>query len=206
VGNQIQIKNIFPTPIGIIKVPPYFSNIIPILEKFEHNDSEEQRSLIGTRSTNSYVLNDINLKPFKKFILQQSLDYGKHINVSCSKYKITQSWITYKSPNESHAPHTHPNSIISGIFYWGKTDENTPPITFHKPIVTNTWEIQPSFLNMVSFYELNVIPGNIILFPSFLPHSVRPNNTSLIRKSLSFNIVPKKGFGDEEYSTELKFN
>ena len=45
----------------------------------------------------------------------------------------------------------------------------------------------------------------LLLFPSYLPHSVPTNTTNYIRKSLSFNIVPKKGLGVEKHLTEFLF-
>ena len=48
-------------------------------------------------------------------------------------------------------------------------------------------------------------PGTLVLFPSWLPHSVPINNTSQVRKSLSFNCVPLNNLGNEEDLTELKF-
>ena len=52
---------------------------------------------------------------------------------------------------------------------------------------------------------LNVEPGMLLLFPSYLPHSVPTNTTNYIRKSLSFNVVPKKGLGVEKHLTEFLF-
>ena len=47
-------------------------------------------------------------------------------------------------------------------------------------------------------------PGSLVLFPSFLPHSVSLNESSKVRKSLAFNSVTSYGIGSEAELTELK--
>ena len=48
-------------------------------------------------------------------------------------------------------------------------------------------------------------PGLLVLFPSYLHHSVPLNKTEHPRHSLAFNVVPTIGFGEEMNLTELKF-
>jgi hypothetical protein len=48
-------------------------------------------------------------------------------------------------------------------------------------------------------------PGLLLLFPSYLPHSVPLNETNYTRCSLAFNVVPTIGFGSEDNLTELLF-
>ena len=55
------------------------------------------------------------------------------------------------------------------------------------------------------YFAIDFEPGLLILFPSYLHHSVPVNNTSKTRCSLAFNIVPSKSLGDESSLTELKF-
>ena len=45
----------------------------------------------------------------------------------------------------------------------------------------------------------------LIIFPSYQLHAVEMNKSNQIRKSLSFNIIPKNGFGSEDKLNELKF-
>jgi K+-transporting ATPase A subunit len=55
------------------------------------------------------------------------------------------------------------------------------------------------------YFSINATPGLLLLFPSYLQHSVPLNKSNLIRCSLAFNSVPVVGFGEEESLTELKF-
>ena len=49
-------------------------------------------------------------------------------------------------------------------------------------------------------------PGLLLIFPSYLMHSVPMNNTKYVRKSVSMNILPKGKIGDVDSLTELIFD
>jgi len=55
------------------------------------------------------------------------------------------------------------------------------------------------------YFDINFTPGLLLLFPSYLHHSVPLNKTNSTRCSLAFNVVPEVGFGEENLLTELKF-
>jgi uncharacterized protein (TIGR02466 family) len=109
--------------------------------------------------------------------------------------------------------HTHPNSLISGVLYFGESEEKTPAIKFHNPIFgTNVSYISPKKIKdkrdkkyAMEFLSIDFEAGLLILFPSYLHHSVPLNKTDKTRCSLAFNVVPTIGFGDENNLTELKF-
>ena len=54
-------------------------------------------------------------------------------------------------------------------------------------------------------FSIEFTPGLLLLFPSYLHHSVPLNKTDKTRCSLAFNIVPTIGLGEETSLTELKF-
>ena len=128
-------------------------------------------------------------------------------------YKISQSWISHKEPGQHHTMHTHPNSLISGVFYYGPVEEYTPAIKFHKitgaigqsTIMPRVKADKRSSKFAWMEFSVNFEPGLLVLFPSWLHHSVPQNITDSVRRSLAFNVVPTIGFGEEESLTELLF-
>ncbi len=129
---------------------------------------------------------------------------------------MSQSWITIKPHDTEHKSHVHPNSIISGVLYYGKHNENTPGIKFFNS--HNIWDfkknrslrIKPKFDNELNSYTMDSIefkfkPNTLILFPSWLEHGVSYNNTNKNRKSIAFNVLPKT-LGYYKDLTELKLN
>jgi uncharacterized protein (TIGR02466 family) len=107
--------------------------------------------------------------------------------------------------------HGHPNSLISGVFYFGEITDETSSIRFHNNTIgVNTSTIRPSMKKGIrkythEYFSVNATPGLLLLFPSYLQHSVPLNKSQLTRCSLAFNSVPVGGFGHETELTELKF-
>ena len=212
--NNFKVLDLFPTPLVVINLPQSFSTLTSFFNNQEIT-SPPFESPFGGISKNSYILDEVECLGLKNFILNKVLLFGNNIlSYDYSSYKITQSWITIKYPNQSHHIHSHSNSIISGVLYYGNFLSDTPPILFHKHsnsfYNTNIIENAPPQGNLNLYSSPSFIiypkPGNLILFPSWLPHSVPENKTNIPRTSLSFNILPKRGLGAEKSLNELKFN
>lgn len=219
--NRLQIEEIFPTPIVIEQLPKKFSSLTPYFnsqELISNNNSERE---FGRFSKNTYIFNEPECLELSKYILNRAYLYGYHclgMASESSKYQFTQSWVSVKYPNEKHEYHVHSNSIISGVIFLQGT-KNTPNLQF----INQPDNIRKSSINFKerdaddmmennSGYQchhhnlgksINFIPGLMVLFPSYLLHTVPVNKTSLPRKSLSFNIVTNP-IGDTNSLNELK--
>tara|TARA_B110000503_G_scaffold21646_1_gene32951 strand:- start:7137 stop:7781 length:645 start_codon:yes stop_codon:yes gene_type:complete len=212
--NKYEIRSIFPTPLYITLIPQSLSSILSYFDSQKPAFQHDQVKLnYGTRSANSYILNDPPCLELSNYILSNVLNYGsKYLSYAYTQYKLTQSWVSQKHPGESHIVHTHANSLISGVLYYGDMDSNTPHINFHNPNTKKFLKMRPKInhegYNLYTTPQMPLIPtpGMLILFPSTLPHSVPENITNKVRKSLAFNVVPLEGFGAEEELTELKIN
>ena len=113
---------------------------------------------------------------------------------------ITTSWLNLTEPGMSHHRHHHPNSIISGVFYFNCIPNDT--ITIHKPFSTviNSINIDPEgnseSLFLGESLNISLITGDLILFPSDLEHQVAENKTKFNRISLAFNTFIKGTLSD----------
>ena len=209
---KFEIIPIFPTPLWSEIIPSTYSNIVNLLYS-EHVGISNIN--YGSRSKNSYVLNNPKYQNFSNYILNSIKKYGKEIlGYDYNSYKFSQSWVSVKHPKESHITHIHPNSVISGVFYFGEHNDSTPGITFYKNLPdnhSNQHTIKLKHVQSPSRYSYNTFtvkptPGTLLLFPSYLPHSVQENVSNSDRYSLAFNSLPTEGFGSEIDLTELKFN
>jgi uncharacterized protein (TIGR02466 family) len=194
-------------------IPVHLSSVIPFLDSQDMNTKTDETNY-GRRSRDSYVLNKHECKGLHNFILECVQDYaGSTLLYDYERYKFTQSWISQKEPGQHHMMHTHPNSLISGVFYYGPSEEFTPAIKFHKAIGGfNQGSIMPrtkadkrSSKFAWTDFSVNFEAGLLVLFPSWLHHSVPQNITDSVRCSLAFNVVPAVGLGEEENLTELLF-
>jgi uncharacterized protein (TIGR02466 family) len=128
------------------------------------------------------------LYPFVDDAIQAAI---KALGVDGSGYEITGCWANINPPGSAHRPHSHPNNIVSGVYYVqtiGAEDE----IVFHDPR-PQAHVIQPVTARAVAETQSSIgveaKPGRMLLFPSWLRHSVRPNRSGAERISLSFNAM-----------------
>ena len=106
-------------------------------------------------------------------------------------------WANINPTGGSNAPHIHPNSLFSGVYYV-KAPQNSGGLVCNdpRPGVQLSMPIRkkdkpPKHL----WKEIHLEPkeGRIIIFPFYLWHSVEPNQSNDIRISVSFNFI-QNGF------------
>ena len=209
---------LFSTPLTKITLPPHLSVACNFLDNVEMEHEKESRNEYGVHSKNTYILDEPECVDLKKYILNHVTDFAN--NILCYDYKeyvFSQTWVSWKEPGQYHTAHTHPNSVISAVFFYGYAEENTPAITFHKQgggLSTQSMMLKKKQGNKqkpdnpFSWERFTVPfePGLILIFPSYFMHSVPTNNTKSTRKSVSMNIVPKGGIGDPHSLTELRYD
>tara|TARA_Y100000114_G_C11760284_1_gene329160 strand:- start:125 stop:772 length:648 start_codon:yes stop_codon:yes gene_type:complete len=208
-----QLLTLFPTPIITVEIPKELSVACNYLDSIPQKDNGSSATY-GTYSENTYVMNAPECKELGDFILKCVGDYGRNIlGYDYDEYAFSQTWVSWKQPGQMHHNHTHPNSLISAVFFYGEREENTPAITFTKQFaVANCSYIQPLMVKdrkdiptAWSSFSINYNPGLLIIFPSYLSHEVPINETKITRKSVSMNILPKGQIGDKNSLTQLIF-
>jgi uncharacterized protein (TIGR02466 family) len=156
-------------------------------------------------SLNFYILKD-NFPELRKEIQSQLDYYLKNIidPVNDVNLYITQSWLNYTEQGQFHHEHAHPNSIVSGVFYFNAVKEHDK-IWFYKNQFRDI-KILPNWnhYNAESWW-FEVETGMLLLFPSYLRHKVPVTTGDHTRISLSFNTFATGMLGQEEelYSLHL---
>ena len=97
---------------------------------------------------------------------------------------LTTSWLNLTKPGMSHHHHTHPNSLVSGVFYF----ECIPNDSL---VCSSKESSMPIIFNPKNLFEdtigIPVVSKDLIIFPSNLRHEVYENKSDQNRISLSFN-------------------
>ena len=215
-NDTFEIASLFPTPLLKIDIPPELSTACNVFDNTELWHDKDSRMEYGLHSKNTYIMDEPECVDLKKFILDLVKDFAQNtLMYDYDEWTFSQTWVTWKEPGQQHVPHTHPNSVISGVFFYGYGEEGTPAIQFHKhESQGNTQSIMiRDKLDKKSSSPFSwktwVVPfkaGMLLLFPSHFRHSVPINETQYTRKSVSMNIVPKGGIGDPHSLTELLFH
>lgn len=203
-----EVLELFPTPLYVGKLD---DGVTDAEFEFVNNDAlytfSKDNPGENTGTHHNHVLNFPELSRIKNFI-QEHLDFYAE-NIMCVENKIhpTISWLNKNKQGTSHYRHYHVNSIISGVFYF--TDEPAP-ITFHneKNFSFNPLKWDPFRYNQFNSTksDAQVQKNILLLFPSFVEHSVQPNRSNDPRISLSFNTWIKGDIGNVNSSSYLNFD
>ena len=195
-----ELLQIFPRPVLIL---PYEKPISKELEFIRTLEWAIQKANGNFKSKDSYVLKHEKLKDVKNFIVETVNKYCEKILNTKQRLVITQSWFNKNPTGSKHHEHVHPNSIISGVMYF-QIDQTLPPIQFSKSNQDGV-KLDPIKYNVLNSdtFLLPCKPGELILFPSNLRHSVPINTGMPDRISLSFNTFSIDALGSEDSLTHL---
>ena len=195
-----ELLQIFPTPVLITKYEGDLSKDIKYIDNLPY---KEQKGNANFKSEDSYLLEIEELKNIKNFFYESLNKYTKNINQSDQRLVITQCWANKNPKGSKHHEHVHPNSIISGVFYF-RQDPKLPPISFSKSI-QHGMKLDPKKYNNLNS-ETFLLPcdtGELLLFPSSLKHSVPTNMGKVSRLSMSFNTFSVDTLGSKNSLTHL---
>ncbi|PPR47596.1 MAG: hypothetical protein CFH19_00439 [Alphaproteobacteria bacterium MarineAlpha5_Bin9] len=187
---------IFATPIWSSIIPNY-QDVNKKLYEYINNmrksnpEGKVRSNLIGWHS-NNFDLKDEEplffINSISKMLNESSIDMGWDLKKN--ELKITGMWAIINPTNASNARHIHSNNFISAAYYV-KAPENCGNIVFYDPRSANVIRT-PAFersntLNS-SIFKITPKEGLLVLFPSYLHHSVDMNKSNEERIVVSFNM------------------
>ena len=199
---------LFGIPLCKTKIRPYEESENFIKTKLEYEERSHKVSFI---SKDDYVLDKENLLPLKTEIMNQVSEFMHgYLDIhSKHQFVMTTSWCNRYEQNHFIQEHYHSNSLVSGVLFL--TDcKDTADIVFHKDknhtnICTDTVRLdhkddfdvsqKRSYLYHQSKIGISPEKWDLIMFPSFLNHSVNVNQSNNIRHTLSFNVWVKGEVG-----------
>ena len=208
----LKIATLFATPAVIPNIGREFTEDelqlflidIPMKEDIEEGASNHQ-------SKDYYLFDNFpkELGEIHKFCKQQIEWYMKEINgvdTDLASLRITQSWLNKTKSGESHHPHIHTNSYLSGVLYISCLPNDSINFENRMHGLYNNMEFPtPKYTDWnANIVQVNVTEGDLIIFPSWVQHYVDVNNTDKERISLSFNTFPVGEFGEYDGTTHLK--
>ena len=141
----------------------------------------------------SYNMSDENpnldlrkVKEFKElheWFLECVKEAAKDLKIN-KTFKIIHSWANKSEKGQSHHPHAHPYSIISGTYYL-TTNKEGGETWFQYP--ATKWSQLFLFYDQHLFKTIKPEAGKLILFPSNIYHGVEPNKDDSPRYTISFD-------------------
>ena len=115
----------------------------------------------------------------------------RFLRIGPDAVEITGCWATVLAQGAAHKVHSHPNNFLSGVYYL-HTHPGADRINFHDPR-RQAGVIRPPVVELTAENTDQVVVsvrnGSLLMFPSYLEHSVDANPSEQERISISFNLM-----------------
>ena len=175
------------------------------LRFFETVWGASQENVTNFRSADTHILDAPEMQSVRSAVVKHVNQFAwKTISAHPSHtFYITQSWLNFTQPGQSHFRHMHTNSLVSGVLYIYVKKE-VDSICFYRNsgaqiLVTDD---QSNPYN-TPVHRVSVDVGDLVLFPSSLLHDVETTSGAHIRVSLAFNAFIKGELGSENRLNRL---
>ena len=187
----------FPTMI-YIKDLPDSEKLNKYLEdhimRWSQNDKGVSKTNAGGwhSETNMNTKKEYNPLTTELFNMQEEIYQKEKLN---RKPVLGNMWANINYPGCFNRPHIHPNSLFSGV-YFIKTPQKSGNLMVYDPrpgVQMTMPNRKEGKLSPELWREVHYEPkaGRCIMFPSWLWHEVKPNQSNDIRISVSFNFLQR---------------
>ncbi len=187
----------FPSPVWTFQINNY-KMINEEMYKFIKNSQMKDQVGINKSNIKGWHSKDFDLqedtpKNFINFILPSIEKVILDMNWEKQKQKINinNMWAIINTGGAANLRHQHGNSTISGAYYV-RAPKNCGDIVFYDPRPAPVYSypnaINPNLLN-AQINGISPNEGGLVMFPSFLDHSVNENLSKEERIVISFNIT-----------------
>ena len=144
----------------------------------------------------SFIQEENNI--IRSTLLRGIRDYGESNQIFECDLILSSLWININGKGDYNELHHHPSCDLSGVF-WIKTPVDCGSLVFNSPhdfvqakeLTSYASGVKDEWKQFESYYFPS-IAGRLMIFPSFLLHQVRPNQSNEDRISVSFNLVLNK--------------
>ena len=184
---------LFPTTLWTFQVPPEISARINIELR---NKLDQLIAVAPDMNQRGFFQTDHDLhtlpemQELNSFFMNAVDEVIGILAIKQKELEITGCWANIHPSDSMHKAHSHANNFLSAVYY-----VSAPPggnqITFYDPRIQQ-------YLTLPKFEESNhhnaehrffeVEEGMLLLFPSWLVHSVPTGDTNARRISISFNV------------------
>ena len=183
---------------------PFFTMVVQedTSELYDNKDFVDNSNQVQSNTIKNYRVLE-NFPNTKNILLKYIRLSLKQLGYACD-FDLTTSWCTklYKGDVEVSS-HKHKNCWFSAVYYYGNYDNNSGKFVIYNPLRNFTSFddkiIDPNRFNTsMAFVEPE--RKKMIIFPSYLYHSIDIHKSELTRYSLAINIVPVGFYGNENDS------
>ena len=197
---SIERHDFFPTCLYRFKHDFKDNELNSLTKHIEDNSLSEQNGQIVKR-TGSQIQNELHKLDIFANLTKTITDVTESIlkeQEYMGEVEITNMWGNILRPQSqrAHAPHSHSNNFLSGVFYL-KTSSDTSPIQFFDPRPqSSVLKPRKSGFNTLNsdMAQFDSETGWGVIFPSWLQHWVPETKDE--RMSIAWNIIVRGEYGE----------
>ena len=189
----MDVSLFFPTAIVIDKNEALAQQMLPIAKKYLNDNSliTTQLHYKSTYHADSGIEQYDDVKPFLEYINSVANEYLEKAGYDLSKFSLkAKIFVSEMQYGDFHNTHVHPNCVLSGIMYL-QVPENSAPIVFHESRTGKSMSTLPVVSEtLINQREIPIFPkaGMLLLWESWLMHSVPKNYSTSGRITIAFNL------------------
>lgn len=191
----------FPTAFGEFNLPLTDADIHQLISCVDwQNHHQGYSELPMYQITKQNLHEDSNFTQLSNVILQCANIYCNNVGYKPHDLYITSMWMNKFESGQTIGPHTHTNSLLSGVYYMNSLPEQGGT-DFFNPVskMRNTISVsRDDSMFLTDKVTSKAQPNKLVLWPSYIEHRSEKNSTSKPRYTLSFNILPSK-LGNQEH-------
>jgi len=184
----------FPTLVWKIRLKPELHRVISanIARSLEQMRSDLPTLKTGHGWQSEQALHEREeFRDLAECVRQAAKGVLRFLRIGYDEFAITGCWATVLAQGARHQAHTHPNNFLSGVYYL-RTHPGADTINFHDPRA-QAGVIRPPVTELTAENTdqvvVKVTDGTLLMFPSYLEHSVDATESEEERISVSFNIM-----------------
>ena len=172
-----------------------------IVTSEEYRDGTEGEGVKLTKSDK--VLENEKLERVKIFILSRFSNYVNKVLAIKNSFYLTQSWCSKNGKGSSHHLHTHPNTILSCIYYACANEDNGGDLRLQmdrsrlqEAFYIRYEKLEDNIYNSCGI-DLPVKTGDLVMFPGWINHKSLPNESDEDRIIIGTNYFVTGKFGHQ---------
>ena len=190
--NNLSQDNLFPTIVWSCNCHLELESLIDYSFRLQESDQGNKHSNIGGWQSTKFKVDsalDPTFRPLVSKIDSVVNEIGKEFNFR-HPLRVFEFWININEANDYNLNHTHPGSVLSGVFYL-KTDGSGPLEFVMDRAEGFLWQsiIDSEKAPPITWPVARFAPveNKMVIFPSWLEHNVLPCKSQRI--SIAFNAV-----------------
>lgn len=193
----MNLTSIYSTPIWQTEYPDFEENKAQFIQairslKEKYSEGVNKSNLFGYHSPQNIHEEEPRIHPFLHYAGEIVIKAAEDLGFIPIDVALTSVWFNINDSRQCmNAEHTH-GDTFSGVFYL-KAPEGSGRLVLQNPGINRLWQglSLVERKNQFTGEKISIAPveGNIVMFPSYLPHWVEPNDHDDERISISFNAI-----------------